>query len=160
LGGAIQQFLSNDDWKTKCRGSEFQKHKKLSLLAQQDRGGVSRLVLSTNCRLAPIWYQNIDSLETAGHHEEAVASHRLPVANEKQLQKNGVSAKRAPDCASVPRAKQRSVAEPLDLKTAFENAGFHNPLGSLKICFGQHGEDTATWPLELFFTTHPPLVCI
>jgi hypothetical protein len=29
--------------------------------------------------MAPIWYQTVDSLETAGHHEEAVASNRLPM---------------------------------------------------------------------------------
>jgi hypothetical protein len=42
-----------------------------------------------------LWYQNIDFLETAGHHGEAVVSYQLPVhgtpgqvASEKQLQKN------------------------------------------------------------------------
>jgi len=95
------------------------------------RGDVGRFVLSTNCRMAPIWYQNVDSLETAGHHEEAVASNRLPVKNNcKRTGEREVSAGLR-ECNA--RAKQRSVAEPLDLKTAFENAGFHDPLGSLKI---------------------------
>jgi len=44
-----------------------------------------------------LWYQNVASLKTAGHHGEAVASYRLPVASK-------ATAKRT--------------------KTAFENAGF------------------------------------
>jgi hypothetical protein len=52
-------------------------------------------------------------LETAGHHREAVASGQLPVHG-----KPG-------QVASKDNCKRTN--------TAFESAGVHNPLGSLKI---------------------------